>query len=175
MANISIPRPAPGDYAPFHGAYVQAVPEGDVLAFLERQGAETATLLRGISEERSRHRYASGKWSIREVVGHMSDAERVFAYRGLSFARGDATPLPGFDENSWGAATNADRRPMADLIAEFSAVRAATVTLFRGFSANEMGRAGTASGHRVSVAAIAYVVAGHEKHHVRILKERYLS
>jgi hypothetical protein len=175
MSNTSIPRPVAGDFAPFHGSYVQEVPEGDVLAFLERQGAETIALLRGIGDERSRHRYASGKWSIREVTGHLCDAERVFAYRALSFARGDTTPLPGFDENAWGATTNADGRPMAELVAEFSAVRAATVTLYRGFSEKEMKRAGTASGHRVTVGALAYVIAGHERHHVKILKERYLS
>ena len=175
MPTVQIPRPVGTEYAPFHASYVQGVPDGDILAFLERQGRETAALLRGISEKQSRHRYAPGKWSIREVVGHMNDAERVFTYRALSFARGDANPLPGFDETAWGASSNADSRPLADLVQDFAAVRAATLTLFRGFSETEIGRSGTASGHRVTVAAIAYVVAGHEKHHVTILKERYLS
>jgi len=175
MATLQIPRPAATEYAPFHAAYVQAVPDGDVLSFLERQGRETVALLRGVSEKQSQHRYAPGKWSIREVVGHMNDAERVFTYRALSFARSDTTPLPGFDENAWGASSNADRRTLAELVEDFAAVRAATLTLFRGLSDNEIGRAGTASGHRVTVAALAYVVAGHEKHHLKILKERYLS
>lgn len=175
MPTVQIPRPAGTEYAPFHAAYVQGVPDGDILAFLERQGRETVALLRGVNEKQSQHRYAPGKWSIREVVGHMNDAERVFTYRALSFARGDATPLPGFDENAWGASSNADSRALADLVQDFAAVRAATLTLFRGFSENEIGRAGTASGHRVTVAALAYVVAGHEKHHVTILRERYLS
>lgn len=175
MTNVPIQRPAGTDYAPFHAGYVQGVPEGDVLAFLERQGRETIALLRGISEKQSQHRYALGKWSIREVVGHMNDAERVFTYRALSFARGDATPLPGFDENSWGASSNADRRTLAELIEDFSSVRAATLALFRGFSEQQIDRSGTASGHRMTVAALAYIAAGHEKHHVKILKERYLS
>ena len=175
MTTVKIPRPRANDYAPFHTSYVTGVPSDDILAFLEQQGRETAAFLRGITEKQSQHRYAPGKWSIREVVGHVSDAERVFTYRALSFARGDATPLPGFDENGWGATSNADRRALAELVEEFSAVRSATLALYRGFSDTEISRSGTASGHRVTVAAIAYVVAGHELHHVNILKERYLS
>lgn len=175
MANPSIPRPAAGDYAPFHAGYIGHVPDGDVIALLERQGRETVALLRGISEKQSVHRYAPGKWSIREVVGHMNDAERVFAYRALSFARADTNVLPGFDENAWGAATNADSRTLADLTDDYAAVRAATLALFRGFSDRELARGGTASNHRVTVAATAYIVAGHERHHLNILKERYLS
>jgi hypothetical protein len=171
----AIPRPVEGQFAHFHAAYVRDVPDGDVLALLERQGRETIALLRGLSETQSQHRYAPGKWSIREVVGHLIDAERVFTYRALSFARGDANALPGFDENAWGAATNAHRRPIAELLDELAAVRAATLALFRGFSDAEVARAGVASGQRMSVAGLAYVTAGHERHHVRILKERYLT
>jgi uncharacterized damage-inducible protein DinB len=175
MTIASIPRPAASDYAPFHAGYVQGVPEGDVIALLERQGRETIGLLRGITEKQSQHRYATGKWSIREVVGHMNDAERVFTYRALSFARADPMALPGFDENAWGAITNADSRPLAELLDDYAVVRAATLALFRGFSDAELARSGTASGHRMTVGAIAYVVVGHERHHVKILKERYLS
>ena len=175
MTTVKITRPKANDYAPFHAGYVTGVPSDDILAFLEQQGRETAALLRGIAEKQSQHRYATGKWSIREVVGHVNDSERVFTYRALSFARGDASPLPGFDENAWGATSNADRRALAELIEDFFAVRSATLALYRGFSDTEIGRSGTASGHRVTVAAIAYVVAGHELHHVNILKERYLS
>jgi hypothetical protein len=168
-------RPAPTDHAPFHAAYVRLVPDGDVLGVLEKQAKETVAFLKGLSEEKSRFRYAKEKWSIREVVGHMNDAERVFTYRALSFARGDTSSLPGFDENGWAATSNADQRTLAEHIAEYSAVRAATLALYRGFSDNEIHREGVASGHRVTVAAIAYVVAGHERHHVGILKDRYLS
>ena len=171
---MSIARPASGDYANFHASYVRDVPDGDVLALLERQGSETIALLRGLSEPQSQHRYAAGKWSIREVVGHLIDAERVFTYRALAFARGDANPLPGFDENAWGATTNAHQRPLGELLHELAAVRAATLALFRGFSAAEIARGGTASGQRMTVAGLIYVTTGHERHHVRILKERYL-
>lgn len=171
---ITIPRPAPSQYPPGHAGYVAAVPDGvDLLALLGQQCAETAALLSGVGEERSHFRYAPGKWSVREVLGHIIDSERVFTYRALRFARGDTTPLPPFDENAWGAATNADQRPLADHVKEFEALRAATVAMFRGFEPEWFARAGTASGHTVSVAALLYVVTGHERHHVKILRERY--
>ncbi len=171
---ITIPRPNPSEYPPSHAGYIGMVPDGaDLFVLLDQQAAETATLLRGVREERSRFRYAPGKWSVREVLGHVIDAERVFAYRALRFARGDATPLPPFDENAWGAATNADQRPLAEHVKEFEALRAATVAMFRGFDPGWFARAGTASGHRDSVAALLYTIIGHERHHVKILRERY--
>ena len=133
MVSTTIGRPAAGEYAPYHGGYVGEVPEGDVLALLERQGKETIALLQGVGEAKSGHRYAPGKWSIREVVGHIIDAERVFTYRALTFARGDPNALPGFDENGWATVSNADARTLASLIDELSAVRAATLALFRSF------------------------------------------
>jgi hypothetical protein len=175
MSSITIGRPVAGEYAPYHGGYVNEVPDGDVLALLERQARETIALLRGVGEQKAGHRYAAGKWSIREVIGHLVDAERVFTYRALTFARGDTTALPGFDENGWAAASNADTRTLASLIDEFSAVRAATLALFRGFGDAELARRGTASGHPVTVRGLLYVTTGHERHHVRILRERYLS
>jgi hypothetical protein len=173
MTRFTIPRPANTEYAPSYSGYVGAVPDGDVLELLERQGAETAAVLRTIGETKSRHRYAPGKWTIREVIGHVTDAERVFTYRALRFARGDSTALPSFDENAWGAATNADTRTLAALVEEFAAVRAASVALFRGFSEDQFARSGIASGHPVTVRALAYITAGHERHHMRILLERY--
>lgn len=173
MANVVLSRPSSSEYAPSHSGYVGAVPDGDVLALFERQGRETVALLRGIREEQSLHRYAPGKWSIREVVGHLIDAERVFTYRALTFARADEGPLPGFEENEWAAASNAHHRTLAELVEEFAAVRAASLALFRGLSQAEFARSGKASGHPVSVRGLAYVVAGHERHHVRILRERY--
>jgi DinB superfamily len=175
MASTTIGRPAAGEYAPYHGGYVGEVPEGDVLALLEGQGKETITLLEGVGERKSGHRYAAGKWSIREVVGHVIDAERVFTYRALTFARGDANALPGFDENGWATVSNAHARTLASLIDEFSAVRAATLALFRSFGDPELTRQGIASGHRVTVRGLLYVTTGHERHHVRILRERYLG
>jgi hypothetical protein len=175
MTTRQIPRPAAGDHPPYHGSYIELVPDGNVLALLEKQGLSTAVFLRGIGEAKSQHRYAAGKWSIREVVGHLTDAERVFSYRALSFARGDTNPLPGFEETAWAATSNAEQRTLADHIADYSALRLATLTLFRGFSDTELVRAGVASGHRVTVGALAYVIAGHERHHLAILKDRYLS
>jgi hypothetical protein len=173
MANATIARPGATEYAPYYGAYISQVPDGNLLSQLEQQGRETAALLRGIDEKKSQHRYAPGKWTIREVVGHLVDAERVFTYRAVTFARGDPTKLPSFDENVWAKTSNAARRSMADLIAEFEAVRAATIALFRGFSDEEFARSGTASNNPVSVRALAYIVAGHERHHVKVLHDRY--
>jgi hypothetical protein len=173
MSTAVIERPASSEYASSYSRYVSAVPEGDVLELLEKQGKDTQAMLRGIDEKKSRHRYAPGKWSIREVIGHVNDAERVFTYRALRFARGDATPLPSFDENAWGDASNADDRTLADHAREMAAIRASTLALFRGFTSEHFARTGTASGHQISVRALAYIVAGHERHHVKILRERY--
>jgi hypothetical protein len=169
----TIARPASTEYAPFYGGYVNAVPDGDLIAILERQIRDTTTLLSGVSEDRAGHRYAPGKWTIREVAGHLVDAERVFTYRALTFARGDATRLPSFEEDAWAAASNADRRPLADHVAEFAAVRAATIAMFRGFTDVEFARIGTASGNPISVRALAYITAGHERHHIQVLRDRY--
>lgn len=173
MTGTSVQRPATTEYAPFYNSYVSAVPDGDLLAFLRQQGEETVTLLRSVKEDRSRFRYGPGKWSIREVAGHLADSERVFTYRALTFARGDATPLPSFEENAWAAVSNADRRPLADHIGELAAIRSATLALFRGFTDVEYARVGTASGHKITVRALAFITAGHELHHVKVLRERY--
>jgi hypothetical protein len=175
MPVITVPRPSSSEYAPFYAGYVAGVPDGDLIALLEEQGQETLALLGAISEEQSNYRYAPGKWTVREVLGHIMDGERVFSYRALTFARGDAGPLPSFDENAWAAASNAGRRTMKDLLGEYRAVRAATVALFRSFGEEELARSGVASKNPVTVRALAYIVAGHERHHLKILRERYLS
>ena len=175
MAKISIGRPDASEYAPFHAGYVAMVPQGDVLALLKKQGSETLRLLGRVNEKKSRHRYAPGKWTIREVVGHVIDAERVFTYRALTFARADKGPLPGFDENGWAAGSNADSRTLKSLRDELDSLRGTTLALFKGFGPAELARSGIASGHPVSVRGLLYVTAGHERHHVKILKERYLS
>jgi len=175
MPTVQIPRPAGTEYAPFHAAYVQGVPEGDILAFLERQGRETGGLLRGISETHSRHRYAPGKWSVKEVVGHVIDAERVFSYRALRFGRNDPTPLPGFDEKVYAPAGGFGARTLASLLDELEAVRRATILLFEGFPPEAWSRAGVASENPVSVRGLAYIIAGHERHHRSVIAERYLA
>jgi hypothetical protein len=169
----AIPRPAPSEYAPYYGRYIDKVPEGDLFRTLEEQARETQRLLSGLSEARALHRYAPGKWSVKEVVGHVTDSERVFSYRALRFARADATVLPGFDENAWVPAGNFDARSVKDLAAELGAVRSATIALFRGFDPAALARGGTASDNVVSVRAIGWIIAGHERHHVALLHERY--
>lgn len=166
-------RPAPDEYAPYYGRYVSQVGDGDVLSTLKSQLDETLSLLRAIPEGRGGHRYAEGKWSIRESIGHMSDTERVFAYRAMRFSRNDATALPGFDENAFVANARFDERTLASLVDEFEAVRRATIAFFAGLTPDEMVRRGTASDNPVSVRALAWIIAGHEMHHREILKTRY--
>ena len=175
MGSATIRRPSEKEYAAYHASYVASVPDGDVLALLEQQGKDTQKLLRSVSEEKSQYRYAAGKWSMREVVGHVTDTERVFTFRALHFARGDAAPLPGFDENALGATSAAHSRSFASLLDDLQAVRATTLGLFRGFTDEEFGRGGVASNAQVTVRGLVYVVAGHERHHVNVLMERYLS
>ena len=173
MLATGLTRPADNEYAKHYATYVALIRDEDVLEQLQRHGRDAAALLGRVGEERSHYRYADGKWTIREVVGHLSDSERVFVYRALTFARGDATPLPPFDENTWAAVSNAEQRPMSALVEEMAAVRAATIALFRGFTATEWARWGTASGHKITVRALAYIVLGHERHHLNVLRERY--
>ena len=175
MTTAAIARPHESEYAPYYGKYIALVPDGDLIDVLVRQIEDTAQLLGGVTERDAGFRYADGKWSIREVLGHLADAERVFAYRALRFARGDGTPLPGFDENAFVANARFDARPLEDLVGELRAVRAATVALFAGLAPDELARRGVANQTAMSVRAIAYVIAGHERHHGTILRERYLA
>ena len=174
MSSSRLRRPTDKEYGSHYAGYVALVPDGDLFALLEQQAAETQKLLRAIGEAKSQHRYAPDKWSIREVIGHVTDSERVFTYRALRFARGDATPLPGYDENAWGKATNAHARPVSSLLDEQASVRAATISLFRGFADADWDKAGTASNNPFTARGLAYIVAGHERHHLKIVKERYL-
>jgi uncharacterized damage-inducible protein DinB len=167
-------RPPADEYAPYYGKYIIKVGDGDVLATLTSQIGETFSLLRGIPESRGGFRYAEGKWSIRESIGHVADTERIFVYRAVRFSRNDATALPGFDENAFVANASFDQRSMTSLLDEFEAVRRATVAFFGGLSPDEMSRRGTASGHPFSVRALAWIIAGHELHHREILNTRYL-
>ncbi len=171
---LTVPRPVEGDCAPYFVTSINEVAaDEDVLAVLADLDRTTPALLAPVLDELAGFRYAPGKWSVREVVGHLSDAERVFAYRGLTIARGDTTALPGFGEDEWAAVSNADSRSLADLVGELRAVRAATLALFRSFGAAEWERTGTASGKPLAVRALPYIVAGHERHHVTVLRERY--
>jgi len=171
----TIVRPADTEYAPFYAGYVARVPDGDVVALLRSQIGETLALLRDVPESRGTHRYAEGKWSIKEVVGHLADTERVMTYRALRIARGDRTPLAGFDENAFVRNASFDQRTLASLRAELELVRSASIALFETMTAEEAARVGTANDRDVTARALAYIVAGHERHHVALLRERYLA
>jgi hypothetical protein len=166
-------RPTAAEHAPYYTKYLALVPEGDLLTILRGQGAATQALLAGLDDIRALSRYAPGKWSVKEIVGHVTDSERVFAYRALRIGRGDATPLPSFEHDDYVKVGGFDQRPIAELAAELAAVRAATLPLLASFDASAWLRIGTASGHPVSVRALAAITAGHERHHVGILREKY--
>jgi len=166
--------PEASEYLPYYHKYISMVKGDDLIPALETQIGDTVPTLRGIGEDKSLHRYAPGKWSIKEVLGHLTDAERIFAYRAMRFARKDQQALPGFEQDDYVAAAGSDARPWSELIAEFEHVRRASVLLFRGFSPEAAMRSGTASNASVSVRALGYIIAGHELHHMAILRERYL-
>jgi uncharacterized damage-inducible protein DinB len=168
-------RPAADEFAPYYGSYVSLVPDGDVTATLASQLEETLDLLRPLSEEQALFRYAPGKWSVKEVVTHLTDAERVFMFRALFFARGATDSLPAFDEDAWAPMAEADQVPLDELLDEFDAVRSATVSLLAHLPRAAWGRRGIASGKGISVRALAWITAGHERHHANVLRERYLN
>lgn len=170
--SVVIGVPGADEYAPYYGKYVEKV-QGDSLALLESQARSTAALLAATPESLGEHRYAPGKWSVKEVVGHLSDCERVFAYRALRIGRGDSTDLPGFSEDVYAEGGRFGRRTLADVAAEFASVRAASLALFRSFDAEALLRRGTANGTPVSVRALAMILVGHEQHHVGMLREVY--
>lgn len=168
-------RPAESEYNEWYRGYVAHVPDGDIVAILATQLNDTIALLRELKDEQARYAYAPDKWSIKQVVAHIADAERVFAYRMMRVARGDTTPLPSFDENAYAENGSFDDRPLPSLLAELAAVRGATVALAAGLPANAWERTGTASGSPVSVRALAWIIAGHELHHRGILGTRYMA
>jgi len=166
-------RPDRTEAADYYFRYIDQVAGDDACSVLAAQAHEALTLLRSIPDERSLHRYADDKWSIREVASHLSDTERLFVFRAFWFARGFDTPLPSFDQNVAIAAAAADRRPWASVIEEFETVRAATLTFFRGLPEDAWMRRGVASGNPFSVRALAWLAAGHVTHHLAILRQRY--
>jgi len=169
-----IARPAADEYSPYYSNYIDQVPPGDILVYLAQQIERTTALLQGLTPEQADFRPTPADWSVKEVVCHLSDSERIFSYRALRVARADTTPLPGFNQEPYVPASGADARPLADLLAEYAAVRQATLWLFRSLPADAWTRRGTASDAPISVRALAYIIAGHENHHVRSLKEEYL-
>ena len=168
-------RPSPDEFAEYYGPYVAAVPDGPIIDYLEDQGRDMVGLLTGIPEERGGFRYEPGKWSVKELVGHVVDSERMFAMRALAFARKDPAALPPFDENDYAAESGAELRQLAELREEFDAVRRATVLLFRGLTDDAWSRRGIASDREFSVRGLAWIIGGHATHHAKIVRERYLS
>jgi len=174
--SASIPaRPAAAEYAPYHEAYISLVPEGAIDAVLADQLDGALELLTRISESRANHRYAADKWSIKEVVGHITDTERIFGDRVLRIARGDQARLPGFDQDSYVRAGEFDARTLADLAEELRAVRNSSLALLRSLGKDAWLRRGVANEVEISARALAYLMAGHAGHHINILKNKYLD
>lgn len=167
-------RPSEGDYAPFYAGYIKNI-SGDVIKALEDQLRSTNSFLKAISQDKIDFRYAEGKWSIKEVVGHLIDIERVMAYRALSFSRNEKQSLPGFDENDYIRESNYSKRDYIDLVDELKKVRESNLSMFRSFSKEVLDKRGIANNLEVTVKAILFIIAGHELHHINIIKERYLK
>ena len=174
MDERMVGRPEPDEAAPYYFRYIDRVGSGDIVRILQAQLEETSVLLLDISEEKSLHRYEPEKWSIRQVVNHVNDTERVFVSRALWFARGFESPLPSFDQGISAAAARADEVSWAGHVEEFRGIRLATVAFFRNLPADAWSRSGIASGNPFSVRALAYITAGHTSHHAEILQARYL-
>ena len=167
-------RPATDECSAYYYAYIELVPDGDIVHTLQSQHADIHALLKHTTDTHASAQPAPDEWSIKQVVAHLSDAERLLSFRALWFARGEQAALPGFEPNPWVAATDANARALSDLLAEFDHVRAASIDLFANLDAVAWSRRGVASGNQVSVRALAWIIAGHELHHNRSLREQYL-
>lgn len=167
-------KPAKSEFLPFYERYIALVPDGDVISTLASQLTETQSLLRVLPASVATYRYAPDKWSVNEVVGHMIDSERIFAERALRFARNDATPIPGFEQDDYVRNATFDAYPLSELASELETVRQSTIFFFRHLDEKAWTRRGLANNAEVSVRALAYIIAGHELHHREILKTRYL-
>lgn len=167
-------RPQPDEYAANFANYINAVPDGEPVKLLENQLADWLRVLNSMGEEAGNFRYAPGKWSIKEMLGHLSDAERVFSYRLLRIARGDATPLPGFEQDDYIKVANFSSRKLAGLAREFEAVRRATLLLASSLDEQALLRRGTSSNNPISARALLFIIVGHDRHHWKILQENYL-
>ncbi len=169
-------RPDPSEYAPYQKAYLDLVTEDDILRSLESQLTETVALFESLPESRGDYAYAPGKWRLKEVLGHIADTERVMSYRALRVGRGDTMPLAAFDQDAWVAHSASAQRNFRNLVDEMSAVRQATLSLFRSLDPAALLRRGsTDAGNPFTVRAIPYIILGHERHHLRIIRERYLT
>lgn len=175
MSQAAATKPAPAEHAPEFSKYVTLVAEGDIIDTLERQIDDSLSLLRSIPSDKANFRYGPDKWSVKELLGHLIDSERIFSYRALSFARNDQTPLPGYEQNDYVREADFDSRDLADMVEEYATVRRATIHLFRPLNETEWLRHGKANENDISVRALAYIIAGHELHHIGVLRSRYLQ
>jgi len=167
-------RPGTGEYAPYYERYISLIPSDDIVTALERQAIDTKALLSALTSQQAEFRYAPGKWSVKEVLGHINDTERIMAYRALRIARSDKTPIEGFEQDDYVRIGNFGQRRLEELVEEFKAVRRATVALFGSLDAEAAFRRGIANKNEITPRALAYIIAGHELHHRRILQEKYL-
>ena len=172
--HLNSPNLQPDEYGAFYSRYIDKSKGANLLDILDDSRKKLKKLLQRLSEEQAEFRYADGKWSVKEVVGHMTDTERIMNYRALTFARGDSHELPGFDQNSYVEAANFSDLPLANLLAAYNAVRSSTIALFSSFTDDMLLAKGSASGSEFSVRALGFVIAGHEIHHLEILREKYL-
>jgi len=171
-----ISKPEPSEYAPYTIMYIGLLPDdGLILKHLADNLRATVDFVRALPEEKLLYRYAEGKWTIKEILAHLIDDERIYAYRALRFARNDQTELPGFEQDAYALESGANERPLEELLEEFATVRRSTVALFNSFDDRVLTRSGVASGNVMSVRAAAYHIAGHELRHLNIIKERYLA
>ena len=166
-------RPSEKDFAPYYKSYIEQVIGDDILNVLEDQLNTAVKFLNSIPEEKGTHAYAEGKWSVKELLGHVIDCERVFAYRALCIARGEKQSLPGFEQNDYVEEAAFNKRTLKDLADEFSLVRKSNLALFKSFSDKELNKRGLANENEVTVCAILFIIAGHCMHHIKVLKERY--
>lgn len=162
------------DYGSFFAGYVSNVPEDDVLSAVEQQSSETQRLIASLDDARASYRYAEGKWSVKQVIGHVTDAERVFGYRALCISRGDKNSLPGFDEQEYMRLANFDDWRIGDLAESYALVRRSNIVMFRNLPDEAWDRRGIANNSGITVRALAYVIVGHERHHLKVLRQRYL-
>jgi hypothetical protein len=168
-------RPQPAEYDPYYQKYISLVPEDDIIPALADQPSELKSLFERVPEEKGTFAYEDGKWTVKEVLSHLIDGERMFAYRVLRVARGDRTPIEGFEQDGYIENSHANRRPLAELLREFELLRDANVMLFKNLEPGDWVRVGTANNVEISVRSLAWIMVGHVRHHIAILNERYLG
>lgn len=172
MSSFRSTRPQPSEYSPSHENYIRRVPEGDIVDLLEKQIEETLAFVRPLAEREATSRRKPGEWNIKEIIGHLSEGERIISCRALRFARADYQPLPGWDQDDYMRESNFNERTVKDLAEELEHLRRANIALFRSFSAEAMARRGKADDKEVTVRALLYILAGHERHHLEQMRQR---